>query len=343
MTKKAPRKKQRGLRVSIDSRKVFILSSCIIVICVFFLLLNTLLRDTADTEPTETYIYIEENAHITSDKEKSDEVTHEDDPQPVQPESHEEAASIAEELAPKEEKQEQTTAPAFSIPPAQNNARLAFIIDDAGQSVARLKPYTELPFPLTIAVLPGLVYTADCSDLVRRSGKELMLHQPMQAENLAVNPGPCSIQPVMTVEETQSLIRANLAQLGEGVKGLNNHEGSLITENEVLIGAVLDVAREDGLYFVDSRTTMNTQAPAAAAARNMVILSRDVFLDNVTEREEILVQLLHGLALANKHGTAIMIGHVDKSVDVLPALLADIYPQLAKSGYVFVTPSQLLQ
>ncbi len=322
----------------VDGRKVFILSSCIIVLSLVFLLLNVLLRDAGTDEPAETYIYIEENTQNEAEKPNTAQ-------EPVRPEPEKEPIPV--DIEQSEKPEAKTNKPAIpvnqqpAIPPAQKHAKLAIIIDDAGQSVERLEAYTKLPFPLAIAMLPGLSHTAECSALVRASGKELMLHQPMQAENLAINPGPGSVQPTMSPEQVKAVIRTNIAELGGGVKGLNNHEGSLITENVVLIGAVLDVVLEQGLYFVDSRTTVNTQAPEAAASRNMHIFSRDIFLDNVIEREEMLAQLLHGLALANKNGVAIMIGHVDKSVSVLPALLADIYPQLVKAGYVFVTPSEL--
>ena len=228
----------------------------------------------------------------------------------------------------------------YQIPAAVNGATLVFIFDDAGQSVARLKRYTTLPFPVTIAVLPQLAHSKDCADAIRASGKEVMLHQPMQAENLKVNPGPGAITPQMSTFDIAETLKRNIAEVGP-IKGLNNHEGSLITEDVIKIGAVLDVAAEDGIYFVDSRTTAATKAPQAALERDMSIFERDVFLDDVVNKDEILKQIYRALGIANKKGKAIIIGHVDKSADIIPALLRDMYPYLKMKGYTFSTPSKL--
>ena len=230
----------------------------------------------------------------------------------------------------------------YDIPAAKNGAALLFVIDDAGQSTERLERYTALPFPLSVAVLPKLPHSAECAAIVRGAGKEVLLHQPMQAVNAAINPGPGAITPDMSPEAICALVWENIAELG-GVAGLNNHEGSRISEDELRIGAVLDAARKSGVYFLDSRTTAKTQAPAAAAARGMTIFERDVFLDNDVDRDGMLEQLYRALAIANKKGTVIIIGHVDKSADILPGLLADIYPQLCQAGYRFLTPSMLLE
>ena len=197
--------------------------------------------------------------------------------------------------------------------------------------------------PLAIAVMPGLEHTRKSAARIVVSGKELMLHQPMQAENLNLWAGPGAITPDMELGAIKALVRENLEELGAGVRGVNNHEGSLITGDEVRIGAVLDAAREYGVFFLDSRTTSRTKAPEAAALRRMKILERDIFIDNVLEREAMLEQIVEGLALANKNGKAIMIGHVDKSAAILPALLADLAPSLEEAGYGLVYPSQLLE
>ncbi|MFA6937015.1 MAG: divergent polysaccharide deacetylase family protein [Treponema sp.] len=228
----------------------------------------------------------------------------------------------------------------YDIPFAKPGATLVFIFDDAGQSVSKVKRYTDLPLPLAIAVLPKLPHSKDCADFIRASGKEVMLHQPMQAENLKINPGAGAILPNMTTYEVAEIVKQNIAEVGP-VAGLNNHEGSLITEDVIKIGTVLDVASEKGIYFVDSRTTSATMAPQAALERDFKILQRDVFLDDVVNKDDVLKQIYRALDIANKNGKAIIIGHVDKSVDIIPALLRDMYPYLREKGYRFALPSQV--
>ncbi|MBP5438847.1 MAG: divergent polysaccharide deacetylase family protein [Treponema sp.] len=236
----------------------------------------------------------------------------------------------------------QETRPKFNIPPAKNAAKLAFVIDDGGMSPANVKKYTALPFPITVAVLPGLPHTAECAALVRRDGKELMLHQPMQAKNLGINPGPGAITPDMDSWGIQQIIEKNLGELGPGVKGFNNHEGSLITEDKVKMTFIIDLAMQKGLFFLDSRTTSQTQARQAALELDTHIIERNApFLDNAVNREEMLAEIYKGLEVANRDGFAVIIGHVDKSAAVLPKLLEELYPELVAKGYVFTTPSRL--
>ena len=232
--------------------------------------------------------------------------------------------------------------PAFAIPPARNGATLVLVLDDAGRSAENVRRYTALPFPLTIAVLPRLPQSRACADVARSAGKEVILHQPMQAMNPRLDPGEGAIHAAMSGAEIAAVIQENLAELGPGIVGMNNHEGSLITADIVRIGMVLDVCRERGIYFLDSRTTAETKAPQAALERDMPIFEKaGPYIDNEIDRAKMLARLYETLAYANEHGRAIVIGHVDKSVDILPALLAELYPHLAAQGYRFATPSML--
>lgn len=224
--------------------------------------------------------------------------------------------------------------PLFVIPDAKSGATLYFVFDDAGQNVKALEKYTTLPFPVAVAVLPKLTYSKQCAQKIRASGNIVMLHQPMQALNANINPGPGAITPDMGVRDIMKTVRTNIAEIGP-VAGLNNHEGSRITENEIQIGAVLDEAASEHVFFLDSRTTAQTRAPQAALERGMSIYERDVFLDDTVNRAEILKQLYRALDIANKKGKAVIIGHVDKSADIIPALLREMYPDLIKKGYRF--------
>ncbi|MGN0740841.1 MAG: divergent polysaccharide deacetylase family protein [Treponema sp.] len=224
------------------------------------------------------------------------------------------------------------------FPSAVNNAKLVFIFDDGGYNVSQLKKVLSLPFPITVAVLPKLAYSKQCGTLVRNSGNEVILHQPMQSVNLSVNPGPGAILPEMTVEEIRSILQENVREVGP-VSGLNNHEGSLITEDETRIGAVLQAADELGIYFLDSRTTSQTRVMQAAMSMGYGYYQRDVFLDNEKTKENIVSEVKKGLGIANKKGCAIMIGHV-WSADILPDVLAEMYPVLVKKGYKFCTVSK---
>lgn len=259
---------------------------------------------------------------------------------PIETPKISETTKPKKETKPSEPKTEQK--PQFNIPQARNNATIAIIIDDAGRSAANVKKYTSLEIPLTIAVLPKLSQTKESAQIVRSSGKELILHQPMQSKNHNMDPGPGKITVDMSFEQIYQIVRENLAELGSGVKGLNNHEGSEVTEDVFRIGAVLDVCLEKNIYFLDSRTSAQTMAPQAALERDMTIYEKaGPYIDNETTRDAELKRLLESLEYANKHGSAIVIGHVDKSVKILPDLLKEMYPLMVKQGYKFTTPSKM--
>lgn len=224
------------------------------------------------------------------------------------------------------------------LPSAVNHAQLVFVFDDAGQNSAQLEKYVTLPFPVTVAVLPGLIHSKTCADRIRKSGNEVMLHQPMQAINLNVNPGPKAITPSMDSAQISQLVRQNIAEVGP-VAGMNNHEGSLISEDEMKIGTVMQIAKELGVFFLDSRTTSQTRVPQASMALGIPYYERNVFLDNNKDKTEIIKEVKRGLDIANTKGVVIMIGHV-WAADVLPGVLIELYPALKSKGYTFSTVSK---
>lgn len=232
--------------------------------------------------------------------------------------------------------------PRFDIPKAVNGATVVIVIDDAGLSVENVKKYASLPFPLTIAVLPRLEHSRECAQTSISLGKEVILHQPMQSVNHRLDPGPGKITVDMGFSEIADVIAKNLSSLGPGVKGMNNHEGSEVTGDVIRIGAVLDACQSHGIYFLDSRTTAATKAPQAALERDMKIYEKaGPYLDNELAREKMLERMYETLRYANNHGHALVIGHVDKSVKILPDLLAEMYPYMKAAGYKFATPSTL--
>lgn len=227
-----------------------------------------------------------------------------------------------------------STVTAFdSVQNAENNATLVLVLDDGGQNLTHLQYFLDLPFDFDVAVLPKLQYSKETAFRVRMAGKEVMLHQPMQAKNLSVNPGPGAITPEMHTYEIETLVTENLLEVGP-VAGLNNHEGSLITESVSKIGAVLDVCKSHEIFFLDSRTTAETQASYAAMERGMHIWERDIFLDNTQHRDDIINQILQAVKVANRDGYAIMIGHV-WSANNLASILLEMYNALEPKGYKF--------
>lgn len=232
----------------------------------------------------------------------------------------------------------QTVKASYNFPQAVNHAQLIFVFDDGGQNLNHLDAFLNLPFPITVAVLPRLAYSRESAKKIRASGNELMLHQPMQAINKSVNPGPGAITPEMDEDQIIATLFTNINEIGP-VAGINNHEGSAITADAEKMEIVLKVASENGIFFLDSRTNVETKVPYVAGEMGYTYYERNIFLDNTKTKENALAELKKGLTIANKNGSVIMIGHV-WSADFLPAFLKEVYPELKEKGYTFSVVSK---
>ena len=242
------------------------------------------------------------------------------------------------QAAPSQKSQSPSNNSSFSFPQAKNGAQLIFVFDDGGQNLNQLEKFVTLPFPITVAVLPKLTHSKEAAQRIRISKNEVILHQPMQALNQNVNPGPGAITPSMSDEEVQYILRNNIEEIWP-ISGLNNHEGSAITADAEKMEIVLKTASSEGIYFLDSRTNADTKVPEVAKALGYSYYERNIFLDNTKTKENALNELKKGLDIANKNGFVIMIGHV-WSADFLPQILAEAYPELKSKGYTFSVVSK---
>ena len=339
------RKTKRKSSVYIPPYKAIILCLSIIIVCLVLLLINTVSKNSYKPEPeqaspiTERFETEETKPQIPerTPKLKQDEAkpapetkTEPKQPQTKQPE--------VKQTKPQEEKKPAPKKSDFGFAKASKNAQLCFVFDDGGQNNAQLKEFLKLPFPITVAVLPQITHSVEAADLVRKSGNEVILHQPMQSINESINPGPGAITPDMSDEQIVSQLFVNINQIGP-IAGMNNHEGSGITADAEKMAVVLQMASENGIYFLDSRTNVETKVPYVAKELGYSYYERNIFLDNEKTRENALNELKKGLTIANKNGSVIMIGHI-WSADFLPQLLKEVYPELKQKGYTFSVVSK---
>ncbi len=236
-----------------------------------------------------------------------------------------------------EKKPDVSAYPIQDLPELPSKGKLIFVFDDAGHNLEQLQYFLDLPFPCTIAVLPKLPNSIETARRIRAAGKELILHQPMQAVNPNIDPGEGAVKPGMNREEIKKIVASNVEEIGP-IAGMNNHEGSLITSDKEAMEAVLELCREKNIYFLDSRTSSKSVVPQVAKKLNMSIWERAVFLDNKRDKAYMKKQIIDGLEIASQRGEAIMIGHVF-TVD-LAILLKEMYSDLTQEGYTFSTISK---
>ncbi len=224
-----------------------------------------------------------------------------------------------------------------ALPPPKGRF-LFLVIDDAGYSLKELDAFLRLPFPLTVAVLPGLPNSEKAAAAVRAAGKELILHQPMQALG-GQDPGPGALLLGMARQEIERIVEVNLKTV-PGAIGMNNHMGSAATTDPGIMEAVTAVAKRRGIYYLDSRTTSGTAVAAATRREGIAYWERDVFLDNAPDRASIVRAVEDGKKHAAKARPAIMIGHVWSAE--LAQTLMELYPQLVAEGFSLSTISRYM-
>jgi uncharacterized protein len=215
---------------------------------------------------------------------------------------------------------------------------IALVIDDLGYNVRISKSIARLPADVTLAVLPGGKASQDVVNIAKSTGKELILHQPMQPRGYpGVNPGPKALLDSMGPEKIRRVLKENLAEFSTAV-GINNHMGSFLTTKKAAMDVVMEVLAEADLFFLDSRTAVATVAEKQARLHGIPTARRDVFIDNNQDKASILKQLLVLEALA-VHNPVVGIGHPYPGT---LAALKEWLPTLAAKGIVLARVSQLI-
>ena len=224
--------------------------------------------------------------------------------------------------------------------PAQGPIRVALIVDDLGYSLEKARVVGELNLPLAVSVLPFSPFAVESAQIAHEHGLEVMLHLPMESKNHHETEKFTQglIGSRLSEDEVRSRVRNDLYQVPY-IRGVNNHMGSLLTEDEVRMRAVLEVLKEFGLFFIDSRTSLDSLAYDTARRMRVPAAASDLFLDAASETPERIEQNMRLLfSIARKRGWAVGICHpYDGTLEALRNLPA----LLEKSGVVLVPPSEI--
>jgi len=215
---------------------------------------------------------------------------------------------------------------------------MAVIIDDAGYDLKELQAFLDLPIPLTVAVLPGLPHSTEAARRVTASGKDLILHGPMEPDG-GEDPGPGAILTAMSPDQIRGVLDEDFASV-PGAIGMNNHMGSKATADPEVMRTVLGYLEEHGRLFVDSRTTADTAGPRVAQALGVPILQRNIFLDDDTREDQVAAWFDKATDEARLRGTVVAIGHVQNKA--VADILRAAERTLASQGVRFARLSEIL-
>ena len=148
-------------------------------------------------------------------------------------------------------------------PVGYTSPRIAIIIDDLGDRLNDGKRVVQLPGAVTVSIIPYTPFGKRLALLAHNYQKEIMLHLPMESmDERFLGRGGLSenmneTQFVQTLYETLNAV--------PDIRGVNNHMGSRLTQDATKMAWVMaGLLRHGELYFVDSRTTAQSQADTVA-------------------------------------------------------------------------------
>ncbi|MBE1445185.1 divergent polysaccharide deacetylase family protein [Paenibacillus sp. OAS669] len=220
--------------------------------------------------------------------------------------------------------------------------RIAIVIDDLGNGMQGTEEMMTMPFPLTVAVMPFLPTTRQDAERAHQAGHDVLIHLPMEplkANHEALGPG------VITTRQSEDEIRQRVLEAITDVPyavGINNHMGSKATADKRVMKVVLQICKEKGLFFLDSKTNYWSVAAEVGKQVGVPVLENQLFLDDRTSKSSIKKQMRGILDLLKHQDQCIAIGHVGRPGKNTSSVLKESYPDMTKEAE-FVTVSKLLK
>jgi hypothetical protein len=209
------------------------------------------------------------------------------------------------------------------------SARIAIIIDDIGYDKTIAKKFLDLDAVLTFSILPYSTYDKRIARAAHSKGFDVMLHLPMEPnEYPLINPGPGVLLTSMSPDQLINQLNEDLEAV-PFVKGVNNHMGSKMTTIAPQLHQIFSILKKRGLYFIDSRTTVDTLCGPSAQLLQVPFAQKDVFIDHIPEPDFVRKTLHRLIKIADHHGEAVGIGHPHT---VTYEVLREMLPELKKNA-----------
>ncbi len=220
--------------------------------------------------------------------------------------------------------------------------RICLIIDDGGyQKGEALEHLYGFKVAVTVSIIPDVEFSKTLAEEFPAHGVEVMCHMPMEGHEKGGVGG--NYKALLKRGMDPAVAKKDVEEALEDLpncRGLNNHMGSVATEDPELIRGVCEALKSRGLFIIDSRTTARSVVEQEARKTGVPVASRNVFLDNIETPAAILKQLGQAAAYAKKHGEVVVIGHF-KAVTL--KTLEEAVHQLRDQGFQFVFASEVVK
>lgn len=193
-----------------------------------------------------------------------------------------------------------------------SKGKIALIFDALGERFSDLKKIYEINIPVSVSVIPHLKFSRNIAHIAKRCGFSVLIHLLLESEqnyNLAASKYQL-ISSSMSDRKLQFYLRhyLNSIRIASGV-----NMGSKTTEDKELMRKILKVVKKNKLFFIDSRTSLNSVAYEVARKLNLKCAQSSGFLDSVDNKEKIAKKMKKFIILARKKGKIIIIAHPKKN------------------------------
>ena len=216
--------------------------------------------------------------------------------------------------------------------------KISIVIDDLGDNSIIAKKLLSLPVTMTAAILPKTPHAKKISHFASEKGHEVIMHLPMEAFSRPDLLGPGALLSNMDKQTFLSQFEENMASIPNLI-GFNNHMGSLLTEDKEKMQWLMDHARINALYFLDSKTSEDSIAQDIAAENGIPSIGRDIFLDHNSAKITIEGQFEKLKKIAIKSGQVVVICHpYPETLAFLEENIEDL-----KQEFLLVGLSELLE
>ncbi len=199
--------------------------------------------------------------------------------------------------------------PKTVLAPRINKPKLVIIIDDVSKQ-SQLDAIKATGVKMTPAIFPPSELSMS-SNRLARGLKHSMIHLPMESSSKQFNTQYKTLLTRFSTEQIEKRVK-ELRRLFPHTKYVNNHTGSVFTNNNKAMKKLYQALRNEGFVFVDSRTIGSSKVKKIAKSHGDAYVSRDIFIDNQHTVSYIHNQLRKAVDIAKKKGHAIAIGHPHK-------------------------------
>ncbi len=196
--------------------------------------------------------------------------------------------------------------PKVKIARDSTKPKLAIIIDDVSTR-NQLKKIQSTGLKITPSIFPPSQRSMTSHNLAKGL-EHYMIHLPMESGSAQFNKQTKTLITTFSKEEIEARVKELRALFPTG-RYINNHTGSVFTDDYDAMQSLYTALRKEGFVFIDSRTIASTKVPKITDELGDDYVARDVFIDNEHNVPYIHNQLQKAVNIAKKKGYAIAIGH----------------------------------